>query len=239
MQFRKSEKSNLENKKSIFFLIGMVFILSITYAAVNLKSFAEFAYDYQMSVDEDLEELPPVTTPPPPPLPPPPPAKPPVEPIIELVEDEVKTEEPELELEDLSDLAIDDEPIGEEPAEEIEDVPMVRAEQQPYFAECASIPNGPERERCTQRLINKYAQENFQNLVPDIARDMGYSDMIYVKFIVNKQGKVSDVSILKGQYEILNKTAVEAVSKLPQFVPAKNMDRPVSIIYTLPMRIEF
>ncbi|MFT6745888.1 MAG: protein TonB [Glaciecola sp.] len=235
MEYRKNEKSNLENKKTVFFLVGMLLILSCTYAALNMKSFSKLAYDFDMQVEDDMVELPPITTPPPPPPPPPPAAKPPVEPEIKLVEDEVITEEPEFDDTELDEVEIDDEPVGDEPEEELDDVAVPFVGNMPCFPECADKKSNFERDKCTKSLIVQKVQDNFK--MPDIAREMGYSDVIYVFFIVNKQGNVTDIKILKGEYEILNKEAIAAVSLLPKFKPGTQLDKPKSVSYRIPLRI--
>lgn len=237
MEFRKNDKSNLENKKTVFLLVGMVLILSCTYAALNMKSFSKLVYDFDMQVEDDLTELPPITTPPPPPPPPPPAAKPPVEPEIKLVEDEVITEEPEFDDTELDEVEIDDEPVGEGPDEEIEDVPMAFVSNMPTYPECADLKTNMERKICTEKLIQSKIQANFD--MPAIAQEMELEDVIYVKFVVNKQGAVGGIEILKGKHDVLNKEAIRSVGLLPKLNPGMNLDRPTSVMYTIPIRISY
>jgi protein TonB len=235
MEFRKTEKSNLENKKFIFTLAGALLILSVTYAGFNMKSFIDKSFDFQMEVTDDLAELPPVTTPPPPPPPPPPPSKPPVEPELEIVEDEVELEEPEFE-DDIEDMEISMEAIEETGEEEVvEDVPLTFTKDMPYFPECADLGSNMERNNCTRKLLNQKIRENF--VMPEIAREMGYSGTVFVKFVVSKTGDVTQIEVLKGVNDVLDKAAIEAVKKVPRMVPGKNLDKPASIIYQVPVRI--
>ncbi|MFT6717195.1 MAG: protein TonB [Saprospiraceae bacterium] len=237
MEFRKNEKSNLENKKTVFFLVGMLLILSCTYAALNMKSFSKLVYDFDMQVEDDLTELPPITTPPPPPPPPPPAEKPPVEPEIQLVEDEVITEIPDFDDTELDEVEIDDEPVGDDSDEELADVPMVAVSNYPTYPECAHLKTNNERNRCTQNLIHSKVKELFD--MPAIAQELELEDVIYVKFVVNKQGVVGAIEILKGKHDILNKEAIRAVGLLPKLNPGMNLDRPASVIYTIPIRIVY
>jgi protein TonB len=237
MENRKTKKSNLENKKAVFFLVGMVLVLSCTYAALNMKSFSKSVYDFDMQVEDDLTELPPITTPPPPPPPPPPAAKPPIEPEIKLVEDEVITEEPEFDDTELDEVEIDDEPVGEAPDEELADIPMAFVSNMPTYPECAGLKTNMERKVCTERLMQSKIQANFD--MPAIAQEMELEDVIYVKFVVSKKGIVGGIEILKGKHQILNKEAIRAVSLLPKLNPGMNLDRPTSVMYTIPIRISY
>ncbi|MCE3294480.1 MAG: transport protein TonB [Crocinitomicaceae bacterium] len=45
---------------------------------------------------------------------------------------------------------------------------------------------------------------------------------VYVEFFVDKQGKVKDVKVLRGLDPKLDEIAVTAVSKMPDWVPAKD-----------------
>lgn len=237
MEEKKKESANLENKKVLFFIVGLSMILSASYAAISLKSYMDEAYDFEMIIEDDLEELPPITTPPPPPPPPPKEAKPPVQPDIEVVEDEVETDEPEFNDDDLAEIEVEDEPIGDEPEEVIEDIPLTFVSNMPYLPECSSLTSNMQRDQCTKRAIANFIRENFDT--PDIAREMEYSDMIFVKFVVGKNGKVREAEILKGKYDILNAEALKTVRKIPNLIPGSNMDRPVSVIYNIPIKIEY
>lgn len=237
MDFRKTDKSNLEDKKVVFFLVGMLLILSFAYTSFNIKSYTKSAYDFQMSEEEDLMELPPVTTPPEvkPPPPPPPEKTKAVEPEIELVEDEVITEEPDFEDLDLANLEIDDEPIGDEPPEQLDDTPVMFVSNMPHFPECSQFEGNDAKAKCTQKMIHSFIIENFE--MPAIAQEMGYSGKLYLQFTVSREGNVTDVKVLKGLVEVVDKEAIRVVKSLPKFIPGKNLDKPKSVLYTIPFDV--
>lgn len=237
MDFRKNEKSNLEDKKGVFFLVGMLFILSVSYAVVNLKSYAKSAYDFEMSVDDSFEELPPITTPPPPELkpPPPPPAPKPITPEIELVEDEVITEEPDFNDDNIEEIEIDDVPRNDGPDEVLDDTPMMYVSNMPYFPECGQLNSNDERNACTQKLIHNYIQENY--ITPDIVVEMGQGGTIYLQFVVSKQGTIRDVKVLKGFNDVADREAIRVAKTLPKFIPGKNLDRPATVQYLIPLEV--
>lgn len=237
MEYRKTAKSNLENKKEVFFLIGALLILTVTFASFSIKSYTDNAYSFEMQVDDEMMELPPVTTPPPPPPPPPPAEAPPVEPELKLVEDEVKTEDPKFDDKDIADIEINDSPIGEAPSKDevLEDIPMTFVSNMPTLPECAGLKSNLERDQCTKANIVKKIGENFE--MPEIAKELGQEGTVYVKFTVDKTGAVTNVEILKGVNEHIDKEAIRSVKKLPKFNPGMNLDKPVSIYYNIPIRI--
>ena len=238
MDFRKTEKTNLENKKGVFFLIGTLLILTVTFASFSIKSYNNVAYNFEMQVDDDMMELPPVTTPPPPPPPPPPSETPAVEPEIKLVEDEVKTEDPKFDDKEIADVEINDSPVGETPTnveEVLEETPMTFVSNMPSLPECAGLKTNLERDQCTKASIVKKIGELFE--MPEIAKELGQEGTVYVKFVVDKTGTVSSVEILKGVNEHIDKEAIRSVKKLPKFNPGMNLDKPVSIYYNIPIKI--
>jgi protein TonB len=238
MEDRKTEKTNLENKKAVFFLIGTLLILTVTYASFSYKSYNNLSYNFEMQVDEEMMDLPPVINPPAPPPPPPAPAHEAVEPILKLVEDEVKTKDPKFEDKNINEIEVDDNQIGEAPApfsDELEDIPLTYVSNMPSLPECADLKTNEERINCTNRLILATINKNFE--IPDMARELGQFGTVWVTFIVDKAGNVTNVEILKGINEYLDKECLKNVKNLPKFKPGTSMDRPVSIKYNIPLQI--
>src|SRR5690606_27559044 len=91
MELKKNPKADLTRNSGLYFVIGLVLVMLLTYIAFEWKSYDDATdYNYTMNVEDTLDEEVPMTeqikTPPPPP----PPAAPEV---IEIVEDEVEVEE--------------------------------------------------------------------------------------------------------------------------------------------------
>jgi len=76
MEPKKNEKADLENKKGVFFLIGLSLVLAIVLVAFEWKTYEKGPNSLgQLEMEEIEEEMIPITQqkPPPPPPPPPPP----------------------------------------------------------------------------------------------------------------------------------------------------------------------
>ena len=237
MKQRKSDKSNLEKARYLFLSIGFLFIAGITFAAFTYKTYDKNAYDFIIDIDEELADIPQIVQPPEMPEFTPPPPPPPKEPEIEIVENEVETPEEEFEDEEEEEMEINETEIEEEESDEaLDDTPLMYSKDMPYYPECAGL-KGRVRDKCTERLIHKKIKEAY--VLPEIAREMGWEGTVYVRFVINKQGNVNKVEILKGVNDVLNKAAIEAVKKLPKASPGLRLDKPVSIIYTVPVKINF
>jgi len=237
MNQRKSDKANLDKARQIFLAIGFLFIAGITFAAFSYKTYNKNAYDFIVDIDEELTEIPQIVQPPEIQEYNPPPPPPPTDPIIEIVEDDVETPDEEFIDEEPEDILINETDIlGEESEEVLVDQPMMYSKDMPYYPECAGL-KGRERDKCTSRLINEKIKAAFE--LPEIAREMGWEGTVYIRFVINKKGLVSKVEVLKGVNESLDKAAIAAVKKLPKARPGMNLDKPVSIIYTVPVKINF
>jgi protein TonB len=235
MENRKNEKANLDKVKHVFRGIGFVCIIGLVFLTFTLKTYDKVSYDFKVSIDEIQDDLPPLIAPvvPPPPPPPPKQEKKPQEPELEIVEDDVEVEEEEFEDEDDEDIEIEEGPEEEE-TEELEAVPLTFVKNMPHYKSCASG-NNSERDRCTRQMFDRKIREAF--VYPDIAQEMGLEGIVYVQFVVSSSGKVENVKVIKGVHKHLDNAAIKAVQKLPQLIPGKQLDKPVSLLYTVPVKI--
>ena len=212
MELKKNPEVSLEKKKGLFFQIGLIITLVIVFVAFEWKSYEKVNYDLgQLNLDDLEEEIIPITKqeikPPPPPPPPPE--------VIEIVEDEVEIEE-ELEIEDTE--SDEDEMIEIE--EESDDEFFMVVENMPEF------PGG-------DLGLMKYIQKNVK--YPPIAKEYNITGKVYVSFIVDKSGSVTNVKIVRGVDKNLDAEALRVVRSLPKYKPGKQRGKPVRVMFTIPI----
>ena len=212
MQPKKNPKISLENKKSLFFQIGLAVTLLLVLIAFEWKSYEKNDYNLgSLNLDDMEEEIIPITRqevkPPPPPPPPPE--------VIEIVEDEVEIEN-ELEIEDTE---TDEDEIIEIEEEDDEEFFMV-VENMPEF------PGG-------DLGLMKFIQKNVK--YPAIAKEYNITGKVYVSFIVDKGGSVTNVKIVRGVDKNLDAEALRVVSALPKYKPGKQRGKPVRVMCTIPI----
>ena len=101
-------------------------------------------------------------------------------------------------------------------------------------------PPPPPGSRDEEEILEFYMVEQKPELVhsvnpiyPEIARKAGLTGKVFLKFLVDKSGRVSNVTVLKGQ-EIFRQAAIDAILQF-KFKPAQQNDRPVSVWMTQPM----
>ncbi|MAU36422.1 MAG: energy transducer TonB [Flavobacteriales bacterium] len=212
MKPKKNPEISLENKKGLFFQIGLIITLIIVFLAFEWKSYDKTDYNLgQLNLDDLEEEIIPITKqeikPPPPPPPPPE--------VIEIVEDEVEIEE-ELEIEDTE----SDEDIAIEIEEESDDEFFMVVENMPEF------PGG-------DLGLMKYIQKNVK--YPPIAKEYNITGKVYVSFIVDKSGSVTNVKIVRGVDKSLDAEALRVVKSLPKYKPGKQRGKAVRVMFTIPI----
>ncbi len=77
------------------------------------------------------------------------------------------------------------------------------------------------------------------NLVyPAQAAEEGVSGRVTIRFVVERDGTVSQVTVARGKHPALDKEAKRVVSKLPKFIPGKQNGQTVRVFYTLPINFK-
>ena len=59
----------------------------------------------------------------------------------------------------------------------------------------------------------KHIKKNFE--YPKIAKEMGIQEKIYVKFVIDKTGVVTDVRVARGEDRYLSEEAMRLVKSIP------------------------
>ncbi|MGQ1911321.1 TonB family protein [Marinifilum sp. RC60d5] len=71
---------------------------------------------------------------------------------------------------------------------------------------------------------------------PVLAVEQGYEGRVYVRFMVNKDGSVSDAHIIKGANIELNDEALRVINSMPNWIPGEQHGTKVDVSYTIPIR---
>lgn len=70
---------------------------------------------------------------------------------------------------------------------------------------------------------------------PEICREMGEQGKVFVQFVVDRDGSIGDIAIVKSSSDLLSKEAIRVVMLMPKWKPGYQNGEPVRIRYTLPM----
>ena len=71
---------------------------------------------------------------------------------------------------------------------------------------------------------------------PQMAQDASISGVVYVTFVVGKDGKISDAKVLRGIGGGCDEEALRVVRAMPTWKPGKQRGKPVTVQYNLPIR---
>ena len=222
MEIKKSPKASLENKRLLFTEIGLVVALGIVYGAFNWSS-----KDAQVAVLEDTtqvlveEEMVAIQNE----LPPPPPEAPSIPVQIDIVDDDIKLDDDlfmnlednnqAVEIQDYKEAVVQEEEVEEEA------IPFQLVETKPSF-------NGGDANEFSKWVNSKL-------VYPEIAKENGVQGRVTLQFTVEADGRVTNVKVLRGVDESLDKEAVRVVSSSPKWKPGKQRDRAVKVTYTFPV----
>ena len=223
MQVKKSENASLEKDKLIYVLMGLVFVLSLVYVAlewterevkVHTVVDEEFLFEEEIDIQQTTQETPP---------PPPPPAVQEVE-VLNVVEDNVETETIEVTTEENEQEVVIAAPVEAPVEEEEEEVVFVIVESMPEF------PGG-------QQALFKYLSENVK--YPVIAQENGIQGRVICQFVVNKDGSIVDVEVVRsGGDPSLDKEAIRVIKSMPKWKPGKQRGKAVRVKYTVPVNFK-
>jgi protein TonB len=80
----------------------------------------------------------------------------------------------------------------------------------------------------------KYLGKNI--MYPEIANSAGISGVVYMTFVVNKDGTLRDVKVLRGIGGGCDEEAMRVVKNMPAWKPGKQRGKSVTVQYNLPIR---
>lgn len=216
---KKYNRAKLENKRLIFFQVGLIFTLALVLAAFEWSSTPKSMKSLEITDYSIEEEFSQITRPKN--LKPPPPKPKPQE-VLNIIPDTEETMDEYLaeDIEPEPYQEIDIEPLLEDP-EEPDDTPFIIVEDMPTF-------NGE-----GLAGFRTWVMKNLR--YPEIAAENGISGKVYIQFVVGFEGKVEDVTVYRGVDPALDQEAVRVVSSSPKWKPGEQRGKPARVQFILPI----
>lgn len=160
--------------------------------------------------------------------------------IVEQVDKDREVKDQEQVLENTAQLGADDhkgvedvnrdrvvkEVVEVKPVEKPKDegpVSMAMVEQKPSF------PGG-------DAAMYKWLNDNI--IYPAAASEEGVQGKVTVQFIVEKDGSISHVQVVRGKHPALDAEAARVIRKMPRWTPGRNNGQPVRVTYHLPVQFK-
>nr|NQU92865.1 energy transducer TonB [Bacteroidota bacterium] len=221
MKNKKIKFKAIERKRFIFLEIGMIVTLSVILLAFNYRTYdSRIPYDNFFHNDPAIEDMTPITI-----QPPKPPVPPPQVPltIINIIDDgEIVIEDVFIDVGADENTEIPDfypEPPKEENVDEI---------LQPYMSEVEpSFPGGE-----SARI--QFLRDNVK--YPQSAREMFIQGIVYLRFVVEPDGSITNIEIARGIGFVCDQEALRVMSLMPKWYPGMQNDKAVRVQFTMPIR---
>lgn len=223
---KKSSKGNLEKRRRTFLLIGLIVVLGLIYAAFELYASANEPKDLGVLPSVEVPNW--VEVPPTDPTTQPPPPEPPKD--FSFV---IKDDDPIMKV-DLGDIFGQDYPEGFVIGD-YTPIPLPDEGNDPPppvvdFPEILPEPIGG--------YDAMYAFLRSNLVYPEVPLKNFIQGQVFVQFVVERDGSISNVHVIIGVHPDLDKEAVRVVKIMPKWNPGKVKGKPVRSYYRIPIHFK-
>lgn len=237
-------KQNASTTSKAMLIGGLFFVLSISGTTIYkyVAGIVPNVHDMFKQTEIKLAAPPPIENKPPPPPPPPPPAPKVAEirfpPPVVVPADEVKNQEPptisDLKIADIGNKTIEGDPNADVKIEVVEAPKVVQKvveEAAPVSMESVQIqPKFPGGPQAWAQFMQGY---NY----PAMARENNVQGTVYVSFVVEKDGSLTDIHVDRDIGFGTGEEAVRLLKTSPKWSPGVQNGLPVRVTYTQPIKL--
>lgn len=221
MDIKKVKTERGKREKTLFLSIGLCLSLLLILGAFEWKNYTDESMVDMATSNASLDE---VIEIPPTEQPPPPPPKIDLPQIVEVADEIVVEQEIEINL----DVSITEDTRIQEVI-----VSMPQEEQQEEADEIFTIVEQQPQPVGGMAAFYKYVGENLK--YPSTASRMNIEGRVFVQFVVEKDGLLTDIQVVKGIGAGCDEEAVRVISNAPKWEPGKQRGRPVRVRMILPI----
>ena len=221
MEIKKSSKADLQNKRGLLLEIGLVVALGLVIVAFAYTPKEHRIEQVDLNygvVEEQITEITRQDQ-----KPPEPPKKVEVKVIADLLQ--VVTNDTKITTEvDFVDFDEETEVIQQVEVQEeeiVEDQPFLVAETMPSF------------QGGDLNTFRNWVQQNVK--FPTIALENGIQGRVVLSFVIEKDGRLTNIQVLQTPDRSLSEEAVRVLNKSPKWTPGKQRNQVVGVKYTLPV----
>ncbi|MDY6289589.1 MAG: energy transducer TonB [Bacteroidales bacterium] len=226
MEAKKTPRADLEKRRGMFLEIGLVVILAAALVAFNVKSYEKEVKEVStrtadVEIETDIIQTEQEETPPPPPEEP------------EVVATELNVVENDAE--DIHEIGIvnaearADEALEFTPVEVTKEVEEAEEEVFLVVEEDPEFPGGLD-------ALSKFIADNIK--YPQLAKENNITGRVFVSFVVEKDGRVGQVKILRDIGGGCGNEAVRVVKMMPKWKPGKQRGKAVRTQFNLPVNFD-
>lgn len=226
MEIKKAPEIDPEKERSTYYLIGYTFVLALLFVGFEWSyediEKPEFSYPKDIQFEEEIIHTF-MNEPPPPPLPV---ETQPIlpEPELTIVDNREKVPEAQI-------VSVEDDQNIDQPFINIAPPPPVEEEtsEEEIFTTVEELPEFPGGSSALMAFLNK------EILYPTIAIERYIQGRVLCSFIVNRDGSIDQIEILRSVDPSLDNEAIRVLKKMPKWKPGKQNGRPVRARFTMPV----
>ncbi|MCT4629006.1 energy transducer TonB [Winogradskyella sp.] len=113
-------------------------------------------------------------------------------------------------------------------------VDFIKVEKVPVYPGCERKKTNDDKRKCMSQKISKLVSKKFNT---DVASEHGITGLqkITTQFTVDKNGNITNIKI-RGPHPALEREANRVINKIPSMKPGYQQDKPVGVIYNLPIK---
>ncbi len=223
MDIKKNPKADLEKSKTTFFQLGLAIAIALLLIAFEWTTVerqeSAFAAPIEEAIEEELipqteqEEIQPEAPP-----------EVNVTDIFEIVDNEVQVDDQVVFFDDRMTF---DEEIAMRTSE------VTREEEEEEEEAFIIVEHMPTFRGSDVNEFNRWVQDRI--VYPPLAIEGSLQGRVMVSFVVEADGTVSNVEVVRGVHPVLDQEAVRVVSSSPAWSPGRQRERPVRVRFTIPV----
>jgi protein TonB len=235
----KSPQANLEKRRPLFFVFGLTTALFLTSVALEWTSPVRALPDFnsELASAQELDWTVPVTI-----------ARSPkfaakAKKAPKINPNQFKIIDNNLPIIDLGNelffTGIDDGLeviIDPDPYDPSEVFSFTQVESMPVFQGCEDAIGNDALYQCMNVQLMRFIAREFK--VSDRMMQFSTGEKVYIEFIIEKNGVISQAKVVRGSDELVGAEAIRVVQSLPDFTPAKLNGKPVRMSYILPINVK-
>ena len=223
METKKTNRADLENKKSIFLQAGLIVALSVALLAFEwespVRNKISLSSATRIDWDEDVISISRPDLPKPKVIPP----------SFKRIEIVDKNEVTTYETPD----------AGTDESEEIPEYIPVKPpllKEETNVVDPGEIFRVPEVQPEYPGGLGELRQFLAENLVyPDLAKTVNMQGTVYVSFVVEKDGSLTDIKIERGIGGGCDEEVIRVLKMMPRWTPGMQCAKPVRVLFSLPV----
>ncbi len=221
MEIKKSPKADLQNKRGLLLEIGLIIALGLVIFAFSYTPKEHRIEKLDMEYAPVEEEITEITRQPE--KQPEAPKKVEVKVIADMLE--VVTNDTKIE----TDFTFTDFDQDAEIIQQVDIVEEVIEDDQPFLV-AETMPSFQGGDLNTFR---NWVQQNVK--FPQIALENGIQGRVVLSFVIEKDGRLTNIQVLQTPDRSLSEEAIRVLSKSPKWSPGKQRNQVVRVKYTLPV----